>query len=52
LKKKVTLRKIRQRVSLKKKYIAKKIASYLEKIPCVVLIGISGGLAMENADLS
>ncbi|MCX8008789.1 MAG: nucleotidyltransferase domain-containing protein [Patescibacteria group bacterium] len=50
LKRHVNKRKKRKILSEQKYEIAKKIAKVLEKIPTILLVGVSGGLAMNNAD--
>lgn len=46
----VLKRVLRKRTSLKKMEIAKKAAKILEKIPTIQMVGVTGSLAMENAD--
>lgn len=46
----VALRKKRALASIQKLRKAKRIARLLGKLPTIQLLGISGGLAMENAD--
>lgn len=46
----IKLRKKRERISLGKIKIARKITKELSKIPTVQLVGISGALAMKNCD--
>lgn len=43
-------RKKKEIYSKKKNYIAQRVSSYLSYIPTVYLIGVSGGLAVANAD--
>lgn len=43
-------RKIREKESLRKLKLAKKISSVLSIVPTVCLIGVSGGVSMRNAD--
>ncbi len=45
----VTIRNQRKKISLEKMKIAKRVAAILGRIPTVLLISVSGALAMENA---
>ena len=42
-------RSLRERISVKKLEIAKKASSILSKIPSVLMVAVTGSLAMENA---
>lgn len=46
----LTLRKKRQKISQKKILQVKKIVNILQKIPTIEFIGISGSVAMQNAE--
>src|SRR5260221_11194131 len=46
----VTLRKKREKISERKLEIARSVCNFLKLIPTIQFIGISGGLAMSNAD--
>ena len=46
----VELRKKREKISLKKLEIAKKVAKKLKLIPTIKLIGVTGALAMRNSE--
>lgn len=46
----VSLRKIREKISQKKLKLAQKIACLLKIIPTIKLIGVTGRLAMKNAE--
>ncbi len=48
----VEKRKLRQKNSLKKLIYAKKVVKLLSQIPTIQMIGITGSLAMMNADVS
>jgi predicted nucleotidyltransferase len=50
LQQKVVKRRNRQRISEKKFMIAQHVARLLAILPGILLIGVSGGLAMKNAD--
>jgi len=45
-------RQIRKEVSIKKWQIARSVIPFLSLIPTILLIGVSGGLAMNNADFA
>ncbi len=46
----IRIRRLRLRESQRKLKIAKRAAEYLSKIPSVLMVGITGSLAMMNAD--
>ncbi len=46
----VKIRKNRQKCSQKKLKIARRVAKWLKIIPWIKLVGVTGALAMENAD--